>query len=74
MVCLDCAVQARDFPGLVKVGEKKQLFHFEVESTGALRPELIVERAVESLKRKLLNVKAKLVEASQALDEDMGGY
>ena len=36
MVCLDCEGQLRDYPGLAKVGEKKQLFKFCVESTGAI--------------------------------------
>ena len=42
MVCLDCEQQLRDFPGLAKVGERKTLFNFTVESTGALKPEEVV--------------------------------
>ena len=48
--------------------EKKQLFNFVVESTGALRPELIVLRGLEVLKRKLKNIRAKLREAEEAME------
>ena len=60
MVCLDCETQAREYHDLVKVSEKKQLFQFSVESTGALRPELIVLRGVEVLQRKLNDIRANL--------------
>ena len=70
MICLDCEGQAREYPGLVKVSEKPSLFNFSVESTGALPPETIVLRAVEVLKRKLLDVKTNLRSAAMAMDED----
>ena len=70
--CLDCATQAREYPGLCKVGEKKQLFHFTVESTGALRPEEIVQRGADVLKRKLNNILTNLVPARQEMDAAMG--
>ena len=37
----------RDYPGLAKVGERKTLFNFTVESTGALKPEEIVKRVTD---------------------------
>jgi len=61
MVCLDCLEQAKEFPGLAKVGERERHFRFTVESTGALKPEEIVERAVEVLKKKLRDVQANLI-------------
>ena len=68
MVCLDCEAQAREYHSLVKVSEKKQLFHFSVESTGALRPELIVMRGLEVLQRKLKEIRARLTEAAEQAD------
>ena len=65
MVCLDCEGQAREYPGLAKVGEKKGLFHFIVESTGALRPEEIVLRSLEVLKRKLNDINVQLQVAAR---------
>ena len=69
MVCLDCEIQARDYHNLVKVSQKKQLFNFAVESTGALRPEVIVLRAVEVLRRKLKDVRAHLRDAEKAMEQ-----
>ena len=71
MVCLDCVNQAREYPGLCKVGEKKGLFNFCVESTGALRPQEIVLRAARLLRDKLDDVQAKLRTASDELDASM---
>jgi len=74
MTCLDCGTQAREFPGLVKVTEKDQLYNFCVESTGSLRPELIVQRGVEVLRRKLIDVRTQIQSANQAMvDQSMGG-
>jgi DNA-directed RNA polymerase II subunit RPB3 len=47
MICKDCMEQAREYPNLCRIGEKRALFHFTVESTGSLRPEEIVRRGVE---------------------------
>ena len=69
MVCLDCDTQAREYHNLVKVSEKKQLFNFSVESTGALRPELIVLRGVEVLQRKLNDIRANLGSAAQLMEQ-----
>lgn len=65
MICLDCEGQAREYPGLAKVGEKKQLFHFSVESTGALPPEMIVLRSLEVLQRKLNDINVHLQVAAR---------
>jgi len=70
MVCLDCVGQTREYPGLARVGEKKGLFNFTVESTGALRPEEIVLRGVEVLKRKLEEIRACVRSAANALEEE----
>jgi len=69
MVCLDCEGQAREYHNLVKVSEKKQLFNFVVESTGSLRPELIVLRSIEVLRRKLKDVRANLRNAEEVMEE-----
>jgi len=63
MVCLDCLERAKDFPGIAKVRDKPRLFKFTVESTGALKPETIVMRAIEVLKRKLKEIQANLATA-----------
>ena len=68
MVCLDCVSQAREYHNLVKVSEKLQRFNFAVESTGALRPELIVLRGVEVLKRKLKDIQGNLKIAEQLME------
>ena len=70
MICLDCEAQAREYPMLCKVSEKKDLFHFCVESTGVLPPEMIVLRAIEVLRRKLHEVSIGLRAASNRMDED----
>jgi len=70
MVCLDCVGQAREYPALARVGEKKGLFNFTVESTGALPPEQIVLRGVEALRRKLDDVTANLRSASEQLEAE----
>ena len=69
MVCLDCEGQAREYANLVKVSEKKQLFQFSVESTGALRPELIVLRGVEVLQRKLNDIRANMGSGAQLIEQ-----
>jgi DNA-directed RNA polymerase II subunit RPB3 len=68
MTCLDCEGQAREYPGVATVGEKKRLFHFVVESTGALKPEEIVKRAIEVLKRKLKDIASNVRQASSGMD------
>ena len=65
MVCLDCEGQAREYANLVKVSEKKQLFNFAVESTGAMRPELIVMRAIEVMQRKMKDIRGNLRSAEE---------
>lgn len=67
MICKDCLEQAREHPDLCRVGEKKALFHFCVETTGALRPEEIVRRGVEVLKRKIADIRANLRGAADDL-------
>lgn len=64
MVCLDCLERAKDFPGLAKVRDKPQFFKFTVESTGALKPEQIVLRAIEVLKTKLEDIRGHLATAA----------
>lgn len=70
MVCLDCEQQLRDFPGLAKVGERKTLFNFTVESTAALKPEEIVLRSIEVLQIKLKEVMARLRDAAKDLQDE----
>ena len=72
MVCLDCVTQAREYPGLCKVGEKQQKYLFSVETTGALPPELIVLRAVEVLRRKLTDIQTSLRPAQQQMEMETG--
>ena len=50
------------------MSEKKQLFNFSVESTGALRPELIVLRALEVLRRKLKDIRVNVRLAEEAME------
>jgi len=69
MVCLDCEGQAREYHNLVKVSEKKQLFNFSVESTGAMPPELIVLRGIEVLRRKLKDIRANLRSAEELMEQ-----
>lgn len=69
MVCLDCSGQGREYHNLVKVSEKKQLYNFSVETTGAIRPEMLVLRGVEVLRRKLRDIRANLRAAEEALAE-----
>lgn len=69
MICKDCLEQAREYPGLVHVGEKKALFHFTVESTGAIRPEEIVRRGIEVLKRKIGHIRGGLRTAANELEQ-----
>ena len=54
---------------MLQVGEKKQLFNFTVETTGALRPELIVMRAVEVLLKKLKDIRANLKIAEDSMEQ-----
>ena len=69
MICKDCMEQAREYPNLCRVGEKRALFHFTVESTGSLRPEEIVRRGVEVLKRKIADVRACMRTAADELEQ-----
>ena len=67
MVCIDCIERTRlEWPGLAKVRDRPQFFKFTVETTGALKPETIVLRAIEVLKRKLKDIQANL--STAALD------
>ena len=61
LVCFICA--------RTQVSEKKQLYNFSVESTGALAPELIVQRGVEVLQRKLKDIRANLKSADQMMEQ-----
>lgn len=66
MVCIDCIEGARSYPGLAKVRDKPQHFKFNVESTGALRPEDIVQRSVSVLSQKLKDIVANLESIADA--------
>ena len=59
-------VVMRSRDGLAKVRDRPQFFKFTVETTGALKPETIVLRAIEVLKRKLKDIQANL--STAALD------
>ena len=52
-----------------QVSEKKQLFNFSVESTGAMPPELIVLRGIEVLRRKLKDIRANLRSAEELMEQ-----
>jgi len=53
--CEECLKFAEEIgePDLVAIDTKEREFIFSVESTGALRPERIVEKAIEVLREKL---------------------
>jgi len=68
MVCLDCLELSQSYPGLCKVKDRPQHFKFTVESNGALKPEDIVQRGIQVLKRKLNQVRLHLTEAQTDLD------
>jgi DNA-directed RNA polymerase II subunit RPB3 len=59
-VCIDCLDHSNEYPGLCKVRDRPQYFKFTVESTGALRPEEIVERSIEVMVKKLQDIRANL--------------
>jgi hypothetical protein len=42
------------------VTDKAGCFHFVVESTGVLRPEQLVERALSVLRHKLMDIRTNL--------------
>ena len=48
--------------------DRPQHFKFTVESNGALKPEDIVQRGIQVLKRKLNQVRLHLTEAQTDLD------
>jgi len=50
------------------VRDKPQYFKFTVESTGALRPEEIVERSIEVMIKKLQDIRANLETAVDTAD------
>ena len=49
---------------------RQGLFHFTVESTGSLRPEEIVRRGVEVLKRKIADIRANLKSSAEDMQRD----
>ena len=53
----------------VQLARVKDHFVFTVESTGALKPETIVLRGVEVLKRKLKAIRSNLRLAEQAMEQ-----
>ena len=55
-------------PGLCRVKDRPQQFKFTVESNGALKPEDIVQRGIQVLKRKLNQVRLHLTESQAELD------
>jgi len=67
-VCIDCLEHSNEYPGLCKVRDKPQYFKFTVESTGALRPEEIVERSIEVMIKKLQDIRANLETAVDTAD------
>jgi len=69
MVCLDCLDRTKEFHNLCKVRDKPGHFRFVVESTGALRPEQIVERAIQVLLAKLDDIRANLNAAEAEIDQ-----
>lgn len=70
MVCIDCRKSVQeDFHNLAKVREKPDHFRFVVESTGALRPEQIVERAIQVLLAKLETIRANLQSAEAEMEQ-----
>eukprot|EP00316_Scyphosphaera_apsteinii_P005013 CAMPEP_0119302540 /NCGR_PEP_ID=MMETSP1333-20130426/4123_1 /TAXON_ID=418940 /ORGANISM="Scyphosphaera apsteinii, Strain RCC1455" /LENGTH=274 /DNA_ID=CAMNT_0007304929 /DNA_START=199 /DNA_END=1023 /DNA_ORIENTATION=+ len=65
MVCIDCTERIKEKPGLAKVSDKPGYFKFCVETTGALRPEQIVLRALDVLTKKLQDVEVNLSQAAE---------
>lgn len=59
ILCIECVrfAQAQGLERAVKIGEKDNKFIFTVESTGVLRPEDIVSRALKVLENKLKDLK-----------------
>ena len=61
MFCEECIRKAETFKDkyerLVKLGMRSDKFIFNVETTGALRPEEIVKSALSVMKKKLDEVK-----------------
>jgi len=68
MVCLDCLELSQTYVGLCKVEDKPQYFKFSVETNGSLKPEEIVQRGIQVLKRKLYDVRHHLTAAQADLD------
>ncbi len=66
MVCLDCIERSKATPGLCRVADKPNFFHFVVETTGALKPQEIVQRALVVMQKKLGDVGAHLATAAAA--------
>jgi len=65
MVCIDCIERSKDkFPGLAKVRDKPGWFKFVVETSGALRPEEIVERSILVLMKKLEDIRSSMPSAA----------
>mmetsp|Transcript_50428 Transcript_50428/g.109311 ORF Transcript_50428/g.109311 Transcript_50428/m.109311 type:complete len:312 (+) Transcript_50428:48-983(+) len=60
MVCIDCMERSKDMGGLAKVRDRPGYFKFCVESTGALPPEQIVERAMKVLMQKIEDIRSNL--------------
>lgn len=62
MYCNECVNKAESFnaPGLVRIRESPGRFLFTVETTGVLRPELIVSMAFEELSNKLSTIETAL--------------
>jgi len=56
--CDECVHAAQDFekPDLVTIREKPERFIFNVETTGALRPEEVVQKALQVLQKKLEDI------------------
>ena len=68
MVCLDCLELSQTYAGLCKVRDKPQMFKFSVETNGSLKPEEIVHRGIQVLKRKLQDIRLHLTQAQSGID------
>jgi len=62
MFCLECVKKSEQMglPNLVTIRDKEKRFHFTVESTGVMPPEMIVQTALDLLRQKMKNLSVHL--------------
>eukprot|EP01083_Nonionella_stella_P092252 258189_1 len=72
MYCDECINQAGDFgcPSMVSVKEKKDVFIFHVETTGAMKPVDVVVKSISILQEKLTTLHSALPSNTDDMDYD----